>query len=87
MSAHHYGRPLTVEVKNGQLSITIGVQTLARAARYTEREDRATVLGVQHVSEMPRDPEHGRGGATTTRTAGIPRQARGHGGGTGAAAE
>ena len=33
---HHYGSPLTVEIKNGALVIRIGVQTLAHAVTYAD---------------------------------------------------
>ncbi len=36
MSEHHYGRPLTVTVENGQLVIAIGVRTLAHAVSYSD---------------------------------------------------
>jgi hypothetical protein len=33
---HHYGRPLSVQVHQGQLVVAIGVQTLAHAVTYSD---------------------------------------------------
>ena len=33
---NHYGKPLSVTVKNGELRITIGVNTLAHAVSYSD---------------------------------------------------
>src|SRR3954464_1160872 len=35
-NGNHYGRPLTVKVKDGQLLIAIGIQTLAHAVSYAD---------------------------------------------------
>lgn len=38
-SDHHYGDPLLVEIRDGRLSITIGIETLARAVELQPTDD------------------------------------------------
>ena len=66
MSAQHYGRSLTVEVKRGQLCIAIGVETLAHAASYAEwanpydeaRDDYIRTFAITDPLEFAKDVEH-----------------------------
>ena len=66
MSAHHYGAPLSVTVKQGQLSIVIGVKTLAHALKFAEwairydeiRDDYVQPYWVVDPEELAKDVMH-----------------------------
>lgn len=63
--AHYYGKPLTVEVKNGQLAISIGVETLAHSASYSDwanpydeaRRDYIRTFAITDAVEFAKDVE------------------------------
>jgi len=66
MKANYYGQSLTVEVKDGQLVIAIGVQTLAHSASYSDwanpydeqREDYIRTFAITDAEQFAKDVQH-----------------------------
>lgn len=66
MSAHHYGQPLKVSVRNGRLIISIGVDVLAHAFKFAEwairyddtKDDYVQPYQVVDASELAKDVMH-----------------------------
>lgn len=62
-NGRYYGRPLTVTVKNGQLVIAIGVQTLAWATAYADwanpfneaRDDYIRTFAIEDPEQFAKD--------------------------------
>ena len=64
--AHHYGKPLTVAVKNGKLVIEIGIHTLAHALAFSNwanpynhrRGDYIRTFAIADAEQFAKDVKH-----------------------------